>query len=173
MPVTSSPVMLLIPYSQFTLKTHLPAYEAERRLASHVEPRRLLDWRFSKNRKFFVGQVANNQFNINRIISYRISFLPIIVGQIHDDLDTTRIEITMRLSKFFIGLMAIVMPIWIWMMYTAFQALMPPKEGGINAVILVSFLILLYGISMIFHNYEVNKARRHLEEVFQVDTANF
>jgi len=158
-------MILLIPYIHLTLKTYLPAHEAEQRLAAHVEPRKLR-WRLSHNHKFFTGTVENGRFNINRIIHYRNSFLPIIVGQIHDDLDTTRIEITMRLSYLVIAFMALFIPFWA---FASFDFLFSPESSNPTSfAAFFGFLVLFYGISMIFYNYEVNKARQHLEEIFQV-----
>jgi hypothetical protein len=159
-------MVLVIPYARFTLKTYLPAYEAEQRLAAHVEPRKLR-WGLSRNHKFFAGTIENSKFNINRIIHYRNNFLPIIIGQIHDDLDTSRIEITMRLSYFIIGFMALFIPFWAFM---SFGFLFSPESGNIiSFTAFFGFLALFYGISMIFFNYEINKAHRHLEEIFQVN----
>lgn len=163
-------MILLIPYTRFTIKTYLQAHEAEQQLAAHVEPRKLSRG-LSRNHRFFAGTLENGKFNLNRIIHYRNSFLPIIVGQIHDDLDTRRIEITMRLSYFVVGFMVLFIPFWAYM---AFGYLMSPEEiSDVRPFILFfGFLLLFYGISMIFYNYEVNKARRHLEEIFQIDTFN-
>ena len=159
-------MILLIPYTRLTIKTYLQAYEAEQQLAAHVEPRKLR-WGLSRNHKFFTGTVENGKFNLNRIIHYRNNFLPIIIGQIHDDLDTSRIEITMRLSYFIIGFMALFIPFWAFM---SFGFLFSPEtgSGAVSFTLFFGFLFLFYGISMIFYHYEVNKARRHLEEIFQV-----
>jgi hypothetical protein len=154
-------MILLIPYTRFTLKTYLKADEAEQRLAAHVEPRKLSRG-FSRNHKFFAGKIENRQFNINRIIHYRNSFLPVIVGQIHDDLDTSRIEVTMRISYFVIVFMAV-----FFFMFSGFLF----SESGIDfggAFPFLGFMIFFYIIAVGFFNFEVNKARRHLEEIFQV-----
>jgi hypothetical protein len=162
-------MILLIPYTRFTIKTHLSAYEAEQQLAAQVEPRKLFGWPFSRNHKFFTGSVKNGGFKIYRIIHYRNSFLPTIVGQIHDDLHKCRIEVTMRLSNLIVGFIALCITIWASMGYIIFSVL---PETDKNIIIFCGFLILFYGISMAFFNYEANKARRHLEEIFQADTFN-
>ena len=69
------------------------------------------------------------------------SFLPIIVGQIHDDLDTSRIEVTMRLSYFVIGFLALFIPFWAFM---SFGFLFSPESGTeISFAAFFGFLILL------------------------------
>lgn len=149
----------------------MQADEVEQRLAAEVEPRKLFRWGLSRNHKFFTGTVEGRQFNINRIVHYRNSFLPVITGQIYDDLDTSRIEITMRLSYLVIIFMALFIPSWA---FATFGALLNVESSGTTPFILsFGFLVFFYGISMVFYNYEVNKARRHLEEILQVTTANF
>ncbi len=165
-------MILLIPYTRFTIKAYLQAHEVEQRLAAEVEPRQLFRWGFSRDHKFFAGTVENGKFNINRIIHYRNNFLPIITGQIHNDLNTSRIEVTTRLSYFIIGFMALFIPFWA---FISFGFLVSPETGNGGAgsfTLFFSFLILFYGISMVFYNYEVNKARRYLEEIFQAGGSN-
>jgi hypothetical protein len=154
-------MILLIPYTKFSLKTYLPAYEAEQRLAAHVEPRKLR-WGLSRNHKFFVGKIESGEFNVHRIIHYRNDFLPIIIGQICDDLDTSRIEVMMRPSYFSIGFMIIF-----------FGFLFSVGFSGSDVFFIFGgFMIFFYVMLLGFFNYEVNKARRHLEEIFQADTSN-
>lgn len=163
-------MIFLIPYTRFTLKTNLPAHEAEEWLAAHVEPRK---WSrgFSRDHKFFAGTIENGKFNLNRIIHYRNSFHPVIVGLIHDDLDTSRIDVTMRLSYFVIGFMALFIPFWAVISF-GFLFSLETGNGAGSFTLFFGFLLLFYGISMIFYNYEVNKARRQLEEIFQVGSFN-
>ena len=158
-------MILLIPYTKFTLKTYLSTYEAEQKLAAHVEPRKLR-WGLSRNHKFFTGTLENGKFNLNRIIHYRNSFLPIIVGQIHDDLDTSRIEITMRLHYFVMVFMALFLLFWLFITGSFFLPSDVGDGGAFPIATFFGFIFLFYGISMAFFNYEANKARRHLEEIF-------
>ena len=164
-------MILFIPYTRFSLKTYLRADEAEQRLAEHIESRKLR-LGLSRDHKFFTGKIENRQFTINRIIHYRNSFLPVIIGQIHDDLNTSRIEITMRLSYLVIGFMALFIPFWAYMSFGYLISPVGISDWG-PFILFFGFLLLFYGISMIFFNYEANKARRYLEEIFRENSENF
>lgn len=165
---------LLIPYTRFTLKTYLPVAEAEQRLAQQVRPRTLLSirglWPKPDGTHFFVGKVENGRFHINRIIHYRNSFLPIIVGQLQPDLGFTRVEITMRLHHLSLAILLVLFPV---MIGNAFILMLSASEDGLNttsaALIFVAFVCVFYLIIMGFFNYEANKARRKLETLFQTE----
>lgn len=157
--------------------------EVEYQLSEHIELRKLPHvWQpyslkyftglrrlwHSHEHKYFIGTLTNGNFNINRIIHYRNSLLPVIIGQIGDDLGMSRIEITMRLS-YFVGI--ILTAFWLF----TFSGFLFSPQTGIDkggAITFLGFFILFYGVMMGFFNYEVNKARRYLEEIFQADTFN-
>lgn len=161
----SNLMIQLIPYTQFTLKTHLSAHEAEQRLAKHIESRSLLPWVRFWNHKYFMGTMGNGKFHINRINHNRYYFRPIIIGQIHNNLGTTSVEITMRLS--YLGITFIVLFIPIFVVFSL------PDHDMINAFY-ISFviLIILYVFGILQYTYEANKARRYLEKIFEADTFN-
>jgi hypothetical protein len=167
-------MILLIPYTRFTLKTYLSAYEAEQRLAAHVEPRKLR-WRQPRDHKYFRGKIENGKFKLNiiRNIYYR-NPLPITSGQIHEGIDTNHIEVTMRSSYFTMVLMALFdFALAFNFINVLFELLfeMGTNSSGINALTTsLGLLVIYHGGNMAFFNYEVNKARRHLERIFQVDT---
>lgn len=50
----------------------------------------------SRNHNLFEGEIEGTSFKISRIIHYRNSFLPILVGQIQDDLDASTLQIVAR-----------------------------------------------------------------------------
>ncbi|MCB8966977.1 MAG: hypothetical protein H6660_08775 [Ardenticatenaceae bacterium] len=160
-------MFFLIPYTRFTLKTYLNAQEAERRLAERTRARRWLRSFLSKPdpSQPFEGVVENGRFNINRIINYRNSFLPIIVGQFHDDLGFTRIEITMRLHYFVMAFMGI----WFFAFCPVGFMFFVSDDMGRGEFIILFFGFILFFIFMILatFNYEANKARRTLEEVWE------
>jgi hypothetical protein len=173
-------MILLIPYTRFTLKTYQTVDEAECRLREHIELRKLShvwqpynlkyftglrSWWHSHEHKYFIGNLTDGNFSINRIIHYRNSFLPVIIGQIHSDLGMSRIEITMRLS-YFVGI--ILTAFWLFIL-SGF--LFSPQTGidKSGAITFLGFFIFFYGVVMGFFNYEVNKARRYLEKIFEVN----
>ncbi|GAB4266049.1 MAG: hypothetical protein Kow0080_06890 [Candidatus Promineifilaceae bacterium] len=160
--------MLFLPYTKYTIKTGLSPQEAEAWLMQITEKRKLR-FGLSRNHKAFEGKVENGRFNINRIIHYRNSFLPVVIGDIKDDLDVTRIEITMRLHLAVLVVLVISLVVGItgtvmtligagWMDILA--------TGGVFVFILGFFYI----ITMAFFNYEVNKAKALLAEIWPEKT---
>ena len=54
------------------------------RIGQNIEPKKTLRLGFkNKNTKLYEGYLNGNNFEINRIISYRNSFLPQIKGEIY------------------------------------------------------------------------------------------
>jgi 1,4-dihydroxy-2-naphthoate octaprenyltransferase len=71
--------------------------EVLKRMQDAVEPRRL--WRISGLHRDFEGVLSMTGFKICRVINYRNSFLPIVVGKMLPRLQGgTRIEVQMRMQ---------------------------------------------------------------------------
>src|SRR5207247_8945197 len=87
--------MPLLPYRKLKLRSCLPAAQVAEVLANSVEPRRWL--RLGSGRCPFEGTVKGFEFDVQRIISYRNSFLPQIRGTITSEPYGSCITITMRL----------------------------------------------------------------------------
>jgi hypothetical protein len=86
--------MLLAPFEHLTIETPLAPEEVRQRLAEVVEPRRGFR-SFSRNHKAYQGEFRDYQFEVTRIIHYRNSFLPVIKGEIRQDLGGSVIDIKM------------------------------------------------------------------------------
>ncbi|KAA3661360.1 MAG: hypothetical protein DWQ04_16675 [Chloroflexi bacterium] len=99
--------MLLIPYKKFTLNIYRPLAEVEAQLAARVKERQLIRRRSILKKPDpatpFEGVVENGRFNINRLINYKNSFLPYLVGEMEDELDVTRVTFIMRPNHFVTG----------------------------------------------------------------------
>jgi hypothetical protein len=99
--------LLAFPYRRLTLETSAPVVHVLKRIEQDVEPRKL--WRFSRVHRDFEGVVLRSNFKITRIIHYRNSFLPVMVGTVQPRLQGgTRVEITMRLNR----AIAAIMMLW-------------------------------------------------------------
>jgi len=170
-------MIVFVPYARFDLISPLGVHEAEARLATRVQPRSLFRGAFfnrlSKSNTTFEGKIENQRFNINRVLRYRNSFLPYIIGEFHDELDRTRISFRMHPHVAVI----LFVPIFIFVLLVSFfnvGDIFIGKEGSFPlAMPLIGFLIFFYVVIMGFFNYEVNKALRALEEIFQVGRAPF
>lgn len=162
-------MLLFIPFTRFSWNIYRSKSEVEAELAARVQPRRIFRSRsiFSKPDPSmpFAGKVENGRFNINRIINYRNSFLPIIVGELHDQLDVTRVEITIRLHYavfvFFV--------VWLIVFGGAFGVGITEATGEFGPLpLFIGVLVLFYLIMMLFFNFEANKARQFLEQTWQI-----
>jgi hypothetical protein len=92
-------------YSRCTLHTPLSAADALQRLSQLVRPRHsfseavdaALTWNNTAEAPF-VGTITDHRFRIRRPIRYRNSFLPIVFGEVSQQANGSRIDLTLRVS---------------------------------------------------------------------------
>jgi hypothetical protein len=92
-------------YSRCTLYTPLSAADALQRLSQIVRPRRSFSHAFNAALTWngaseppFIGTITDRRFRIRRPIRYRNSFLPIVFGEISQQANVSRIDLTLRVS---------------------------------------------------------------------------
>jgi Flp pilus assembly protein TadB len=154
-------MITFIPYQHFEIKTKLSQDATREKLADIVEPRQL-GWRFSNDHKLFEGELDINTFKISRVIRYRNSFLPVLVGNIQDDLDSSSLQITARPNWFVIIL-------WPVLLIAFFFSTIISAEVTTVGLILL-FILFFYGVPTLFFNFELNKAKKLLDEQFKTDS---
>ena len=88
-------MIALIPYQRFEIKTKLSQEAAREKLANIVEPRKVR-LGFSRIDNPFEGELESNRFKITRVLGYRNSFIPVLTGEIRDDLDSSTLQIMAR-----------------------------------------------------------------------------
>jgi hypothetical protein len=163
--------MKFLPTENITYKTRLKEDELIRRLSEFIEPEKT--FRFDifggGSTKPYEGQISGQTFNINRIINYRNSFLPIINGVIEKDFDGLTIKVKMRLHNF------VIVFLYIWyagvgLGFLAFlkQAL---SNSEFNPASMIPFgmLIFAYALTMGAFKYESNKSKKDLQTIFEAD----
>jgi hypothetical protein len=157
----------LLPYQRLVLDSPLSQEEAIRRLTLEVaKPRSGLQWLERRTEKF-EGTVSAEGFQINRIIRYRNSFLPVIHGHFSPLLQGVRIEVTMKLH--------IVVLIFglVWLSFVGSIALgVIPQlltTGRLDSGggIVCGMLIFFYLMVTIGFGIEAHKARRLLSSIFE------
>lgn len=87
--------LLAPPWRRYRFVTHLMPAGAIAAIRDATEPRRLFRMPFGETRTF-EGEVGDQSFRISRIIRYRNSLRPLIIGRVEADPEGTRIEIVMR-----------------------------------------------------------------------------
>ena len=149
-----------IPYQRFEIKTRLSQDAAREKLANMIEPRKIR-WGFSQGHKLFEGDLEANTFKISRVIGYRNSFLPVLVGNVQDDLDSSSLQITARPNLF-------VTFFWPFLLIAfLFSTISVAGETSVGRILL--FILFFYGVPMLFFNLELNKAKKLLAEQFELD----
>ena len=113
--------------------------------------------------EFFNGKISEDSFKIQRNISYRNSFLPVIIGIIKETENGSQISIKMRLNLFVTGFMTF------WFSFVIVFCLMMPFIKFDFPIFLVPYLMLAFGILLVIipNKIETRKAKEKLEELLK------
>ena len=73
-----------LPYHRFELNAPMKANEALDAMRERTEPAQLFRWRWtdSNNDSRFEGEVTAAGFNVRRVLGYRNSFAPRVIGEV-------------------------------------------------------------------------------------------
>ncbi len=174
--------MYLIPYGSVQIKTSLSSQEIEERLRKQVEPQRVVSGFLRGRHEYFEGEVSDKHFRINPVIEFRNSFNPVAVGEIHEQNNSTVIDLILRLHvivamvllSFFIGLFSImVLPdisLYVRMLLlgegkAVYQDVLPGQLlQDINFFMMQASVFYLF--VMVFFNIEARKVVKHLTRLF-------
>lgn len=155
-------MIALIPYQKFEIKAQLDREAIQQKLAEIVEPRNRLRG-VSHDHLPFEGKVEGYFFKISRIINYNNAFLPILVGHIYDNLGASILKITAR--------PVFVMLVWplagLAGLISAPTLLYMGELTFLWAIFPVFFFF--YGVPTILFSWELNKAKKILNELLEVD----
>jgi hypothetical protein len=165
-------------YDHWTEDVRVTPAELSARFAENVRPKRTYREHFAAlfkreaNPKSFEGVVLQDSFKIYRLIYYRNSFLPIIIGKLEPVPGGTRITITMRLHPF----VAVFMAFWIACVgSSAFAMRHAVKQRGATsfAVAVPAGMILFAAVlSISCFDIERRKARKLLFAIVHPDATN-
>jgi hypothetical protein len=146
-----------MPVYRFELQTHLTAQAALARIGAVVGARRSFG-----GPPPFVGKVVGESFRLQRDISDRNAFLPVVWGRIISEPSGALVKVTMVLQP----LVAIFMSVWLWGVgYGAWSFLSaPPSESHLMAVIPVALFVFGLALTCIGFFPEALTARRILEQ---------
>ena len=107
-------------------------------------------------------------FKIQRKITYKNSFLPVIIGKIKETENGSEISIKMRLNHFVKGFMTF------WFSFVILFCLMMPFKKFDFPDSLIPYLMLVFGILLvtISNKYETKIVKKKLEELLKDDKKN-
>jgi hypothetical protein len=155
----------LMPYRTVTIETPLAMDEALASLATLIQPKRGL-WSTLRSglgasngrTEPFEGTIGRRRFKIMRVIGYRNSFLPVIVGSVEPTASGCRVRLVMRLHAFVATFMLL------WMAMPVFVTLRALAEGHGSVWPAAIFPILGSAVVLIGFLPESSKAARLIRE---------
>jgi hypothetical protein len=157
-----------LPYERLVFSSPLPLDQARGRLAALIEPK---SWLHNRGKDSFEGRFENDQFKVNRIISYGNGSLPVVLGSLQPAPNGSEVRVRFRLSALSAAWNAV------WLTGVLALAVAFPLSG-IRAGRLqpwmgspLGFLALGYASTMLFFNLEAKKAKRILQKSLEADVA--
>jgi hypothetical protein len=163
--------MKFLPSEKIIYKTKLTETEVLKRLSEHIEPVKAFRVTLFSNdaTKPYQGLVKGLSFEITRIIRYRNSFLPIIVGVIEKNYDGTTINVQMRLHRFVLIFLCIWMiPMGGFAIMMLIAVLKGSEWNGISFMPL-GMVLFAYALTIGGFNFESSKSKKDLQAIFEAD----
>jgi len=151
--------MRLLPRDAFEIKTTMSREEAVRRIDSRIG---------YPGADHFRGQIQPEGFTISRMIRYRNSFAPVILGQFRQEDGGLVISIRMRMDLVTTGVMAVWFLMGIGMFIVMGVMQLCTEARVLPYVPVAGGVILLFGWAMMSGGfwYEAKKARAILMDIF-------
>lgn len=158
-----------VPYYNHTYHSNLSAEEIRERLHRNIDTkeRSLTDMVFrsgSEKNGTYRGTFNGDSFKIHRIKRGKNSYRPVIIGAINSSINTTQVQVTMRLSYFNMisAMVSICILIYIVIVGDSYNGF---TES--NYVFLLVAIFVGYAITTISFNIEATKAKRFLKQILQ------
>lgn len=156
--------MRILPYRKLEWSSRLSAAEALAALSRQVEPRRWL--RLSYGPAMFLGTVEGSNFEIERAIQYRNSFLPQVRGTVRQAANGCTISMTMALHPFVLAFAAV----WLSLAGTAalifLASALAERSLSPPALIPAGMFALFVLMATASFAYEARKTEKLLKEIF-------
>jgi len=165
--------MKYTPFDKFIIESKKSEPELTSRLLEQIEPKvnfRTDQYFSDKKLKPYEGEIENNKFRINRIIKHQNPFLPRIIGEFKTQYGgNSKIQITMRI-KYSVLFFMIFCSLAPTLFFFSFQA-ESNNENTLNPELIISVIwfMMVYFFTYIFFNYERNKSKNFLKELFETE----
>ncbi|MFH6994617.1 hypothetical protein [Flavobacterium sp. FlaQc-48] len=162
----------LLPFENLVYHSALTKEELAVHLQNEIEAEK--SFGFGRNRfsysKPYIGKVYPDKFEIKRAINYKNSFLPLIKGEIKEDISGSRINVNMLLPDF----VKVFMCIWLGIVFlvslgTLYVLVFNNGFNGGGPFIFIPFIMLFAGVAMVVFGFktESKKSISDLEELLQ------
>jgi hypothetical protein len=158
--------MRWLPYETFTLDLPQSPAEAAAQLATIVEPKKY--FRFGKKHTIFEGDVDQREFYLQRIISGRNSFLPLLNGTFEAMPNGTRVKISFVANPAAIAFMTVWLGGALLGGIAAIAGVITQGRPVWGLLFFPPFIAFGYGLMMSGFRPEVVKAKDLLIDIWQV-----
>ncbi|WP_264536703.1 tetraspanin family protein [Flavobacterium sp. N1736] len=162
-----------LPFEKLVYRSTLTKEELTAHLENEIEAQKAFGFGARRHTysKPYIGKVRDNRFEIQRAISYRNSFSPIIKGDIKNDINGCKINVRMNLEAFVQAFMIV----WLGGVSLACIAALykiifdNDLESDAGFFIFIPFLMLVVGIVMVSLGFKVEskKSIQDLEEILK------
>ncbi|HYV95199.1 MAG TPA: hypothetical protein VE978_25720 [Chitinophagales bacterium] len=167
--------MKVLPFENYKLISPLSEDEVIKRLAQIIEPKETFNHFFwTKNSsKPYEGKLKDGYFKIRRIIDYRNSFLPMIMGHVSQTQAYTEIRIRMRPAKaviiFMIFWMGVVLSVCIVVLLALIAQYRQVLKEGFSFGALIPFIMVVFGCLLftIPFKYESKKSKQYFKTLLE------
>jgi hypothetical protein len=161
----------ILPFESYTITTKLTPAQINEKLIGCV---RINGARPPNNTtKEFRGTVHPFHFKIERILTYRNSFQPVIQGQVYQGLNESTIHVTMRpfigvivFMCFWLGTVGIVCS---FILITALMRWKELLQHGFSPMMLIPFVLFIFGslLCVVPFKMEAKNSKAFLENLFK------
>jgi hypothetical protein len=156
--------MKYLPFEYIVYRTDLSEQEVVIRLSSYIETKKNHFVFKNKSIKEYEGFINGKNFEINRIIKSRNSFLPQISGSIHQNNYQTQIKVEMKLHW------SVMIFLILWCLFIFFSLIfIERKIVTFDSFIPFLMLIFAYFLTMYGFKSESKKSKEDLKKIFEAE----
>ena len=159
--------MTFLPIEDLHYDSPLTPVQIQERITASIEPKQMLRFRKKKDSKPYEGHISGDNFEINRIIGYRNSFLPQIKGNIQAAASGAVVEVKMRLSIF----VYIFLAFWCGSLGIFFMTFLVSNilKEQFDPVIFIPLGMILFAYLMVTggFKYEAKIAKKDLRKILE------
>lgn len=151
--------MKLIPSVNIELLTSFSKEEVENILMENIGPKRGIELRFSKTKieKPFEGYFANGQFEMQRAINYKNSFLPQIKGTISESMNGTKVMAKLQMHGFVVAFMVVWLGGVSLALIGSIYGIVTQEANPVVAII--PLIMLAFGSGLVYFGFNTEKEK--------------
>ena len=161
--------MRIVPRKKIQFDLPLTTEQLIQRIRSITTKRKVFSFQYrSDDHHLFTGEVSETGFKIQRIIRYRNSFLPVIVGSVRSAENGSKLEVLLRLHRFVLGFMIVwfsgTIPAFVISIVLLISSI---AVGPFEPMLLIGLFLAPFGIALVNIPFwiEARIAEEKLQEV--------